>query len=78
MWDTIYPYLAALLPTIGLLVVFYVVFKTIFEADRRERRAVAEWERTHPRPDPTEATQQPSRDLQTTANPEAEVRPDPE
>jgi hypothetical protein len=33
--------------TIGLLVIAYVVFKTIFEADRRERKAVAEWERSH-------------------------------
>ena len=41
MWDSIYPYLAALLPTIGLLVIAYVVFRTIFEADRRERKAVA-------------------------------------
>lgn len=45
MWDAIFPYLAALLPTIGLLGIFYVVFKTIFEADRRERRAQAQWER---------------------------------
>ena len=44
MWDAISPYLAAILPTIGLLVIAYVVFKTIFEADRRERKAVAEWE----------------------------------
>lgn len=48
MWDTISPYLAAIVPTIGLLVIAYVVFKTIFEADRRERKAVAEWEATHP------------------------------
>ncbi len=46
MWDSISPYLAAILPTIGLLVIAYVVFKTIFEADRRERKAVAEWEAT--------------------------------
>jgi hypothetical protein len=45
MWDAIYPYVAALLPTIGLLVIAYVVFKTIFEADRKERIAQAQWER---------------------------------
>jgi hypothetical protein len=50
MWDAIYPYLAAILPTIGLLVIAYVVFKTIFEADRRERKAVAEWETSHDGP----------------------------
>ncbi|MBK8468522.1 MAG: hypothetical protein WAR57_07345 [Candidatus Phosphoribacter sp.] len=44
MWDAIYPYVASLLPTAGLLVIAYVVFKTIFEADRKERKAVAEWE----------------------------------
>lgn len=43
MWDAIYPYLAAILPTIGLLVIAYVVFKTIFEADRKERIAQAQW-----------------------------------
>ena len=42
MWDVIYPYLAAILPTIGLLVIAYVVFKTIFEADRKERIAQAQ------------------------------------
>ncbi len=50
MWDSIYPYLAALLPTIGLLVIAYVVFRTIFEADRRERKAVAEWDAAHRAP----------------------------
>jgi hypothetical protein len=45
MWNAVYPYLVALVPTIGLLVICYVVFKAIFEADRRERRAQAEWER---------------------------------
>ena len=44
MWDAIYPYLAAILPTIGLLVIAYVVFKTIFEADRKERIAQAQWQ----------------------------------
>ncbi|HMT33010.1 MAG TPA: lysyl-tRNA synthetase [Dermatophilaceae bacterium] len=49
MWDAIYPYVAALLPTIGLLVIAYVVFKTIFEADRKERIAQAQWEREQER-----------------------------
>jgi hypothetical protein len=44
MWDAIYPYLAAILPTIGLLIIAYVVFKTIFEADRKERIAQAQWQ----------------------------------
>jgi hypothetical protein len=44
VWDAVYPYAAALLPTIGILVLFYIVMKNIMEADRRERRAQAEWE----------------------------------
>jgi len=50
MWDAIYPYLAALLPTAGILAIVYVVFRTIFEADRKERKAVAQWEAEHGRP----------------------------
>ena len=36
--------LAALLPSIGLLFLFWVILKHIVEADRRERAAVREWE----------------------------------
>ena len=43
-WSDVWPYLAAILPTIGLLVIAYVVFKTIFEADRKERIAQAQWQ----------------------------------
>lgn len=55
MWEAISPYLTALLPTAGVLVVVYVVFKTIFEADRQERKAVAQWEIAHHRPAGSEA-----------------------
>lgn len=44
VWDAVYPYVAALLPTIGILFLFYVVIRNVLEADRRERRAQAEWE----------------------------------
>ncbi|MGB8379841.1 MAG: hypothetical protein WCG47_01115 [Dermatophilaceae bacterium] len=44
MWDTVYPYVAALVPTIGILVLFYIVIRSVMEADRRERRAQAQWE----------------------------------
>jgi hypothetical protein len=40
----LWKYIAALLPTAGLLYLFYVVMKHILEADRRERAAVREWE----------------------------------
>lgn len=36
--------LAALLPSIGLLFLFWVVIKHIVEGDRRERAALREWE----------------------------------
>lgn len=42
-----WPYVAALLPTIGLAYLFWVVMKHIVEADRRERFAQREWDRTH-------------------------------
>lgn len=37
-------YVAALLPTIGMLYLFWVVMKHIVEGDRRERAAQREWE----------------------------------
>lgn len=40
----LWKYVAALLPTAGLLYLFYVVMKHIVEGDRRERTAVREWE----------------------------------
>lgn len=42
-----WPYVAALLPTVGLAYLFYVVMKHIVEADRRERFAQRAWEREH-------------------------------
>lgn len=49
MWDAVYPYVAALLPTIGISFLCYVVVRNLMEADRRERRAQAQWEAAHPR-----------------------------
>lgn len=51
MWDTIYPYVAALGPTAGILLLFYFIIKYIFEADRRERLAQSQWEKANPAPD---------------------------
>lgn len=36
--------LAALLPSAGLLFLFWVILKHIVEADRRERAALREWD----------------------------------
>lgn len=40
MW----PAILTLLPTIGLVYLFYVIMKHIMEADRRERIAQAQWD----------------------------------
>ncbi len=47
MWDALYPYLAALLPTAGILVLFYVVMRNLLAADREERKAQADWQAAH-------------------------------
>jgi hypothetical protein len=36
--------LAALLPSIGLLFLFWVILKHVIEGDRRERAALRRWE----------------------------------
>lgn len=43
-WDTLWPILAALLPSAGLLFLFYVIMRRIIEADRRERAAERRWQ----------------------------------
>ena len=44
MWDAIYPYVTALVPTIGVATLFYFIMKYIIEGDRRERLAHSQWE----------------------------------
>lgn len=44
LWSSVWPYIAALMPTCGLLYLFYIVMKHIMEGDRRERIAHAQWE----------------------------------
>lgn len=44
MWDAVYPYVTALLPTIALATLFYFVIKYMIEGDRRERLAHSQWE----------------------------------
>ena len=43
-WDTLWPIVAALLPSAGLLFLFYVIMRRIIEADRRERAAERRWQ----------------------------------
>lgn len=40
----VWPYIATLIPSIGLLFLLYVILKHMMEADRRERIAHARWE----------------------------------
>jgi hypothetical protein len=42
--NEIWPYLAALIPSIGVGILFYVVIKNMIEGDRKERLAHAQWE----------------------------------
>lgn len=41
-------YVAALTPSTGVGFLFYLVVKAMIEGDRRERRALAQWEAAHP------------------------------
>ncbi|MCU1536348.1 MAG: hypothetical protein JWP82_699 [Humibacillus sp.] len=41
------PYVLALVPTVGMATLFYFVFKSILEGDRRERLAQAQWDKAH-------------------------------
>lgn len=51
--QAIYPYVAALLPTVGVAFLFYLVVKYMMEADREERKALARWNKEHPDPPAT-------------------------
>ena len=42
--ESVLPYLLALLPTVGVAWLFYIIIKNILEGDRRERIALAKWE----------------------------------
>ncbi len=47
MWDNVFPYIAALLPTVAVAGLFYFLIKNILEGDRRERLAQSKWEKEH-------------------------------
>lgn len=44
VWENVWPVLAALLPSAGLLFLGWVILKHILEGDRRERAAQSRWE----------------------------------
>ena len=45
MWDAVFPYVAALLPTVAVGALFYYLIRSILEGDRRERLAQSKWEK---------------------------------
>ncbi len=42
--SSLWPYVAAVIPTAGVLFLFYVVIKNMLEGDRKERLAHSQWE----------------------------------
>ena len=40
----IWPYVAALIPPVGVGILFWIVIKNMVEGDRRERLAHSQWE----------------------------------
>lgn len=51
LWASVWPVVAALLPSIGLGYLFWVIMKHIVEGDRRERAAIRAWEAEQDRAD---------------------------
>lgn len=45
--NTYWPYAAALLPTLGVAFLFYWIIRYMIEADRSERKAIAQWNKEH-------------------------------
>ncbi|KRE56484.1 hypothetical protein [Phycicoccus sp. Soil748] len=43
----IWPYVAALIPSAGVGVLFWVVIKNMMEGDRKERLAHSQWDAAH-------------------------------
>jgi hypothetical protein len=67
MWDTVFPYLAALLPTVAVAVLFYFLIKSILEGDRRERLAHSKWERDQERERETQREKEPGHEKERDA-----------
>ncbi|MBK6885735.1 MAG: lysyl-tRNA synthetase [Tetrasphaera sp.] len=50
----VWTYAAAIIPSIGVAFLFYVIIKHILEGDRNERVAQARWEKAHDRSEGTD------------------------
>ena len=49
--SSIWPYVAALIPSAGIGFLFWLVVKNMIEGDRKERLAHSQWEAAHPEKD---------------------------
>jgi hypothetical protein len=58
--STLWPYLAALIPSTGVGLLFWLVVKNMIEGDRKERLAHSQWERDHEQSE--ETTKSPGQD----------------
>ena len=45
--SSFWPYIAALIPSVGVGFLFWLVVKNMIEGDRKERLAHSQWERDH-------------------------------
>ena len=59
-WNTAWLILAGLLPFLGFLGVCFILMRLIFNVDRNERKAVAEWEESQRRADEVEKAATPT------------------
>ena len=48
--SSLWPYVAALIPSTGIGILFWLVIKNMIEGDRKERLAHSQWERAHEQP----------------------------
>ena len=51
--SSLWPYVAALIPSTGIGILFWLVIKNMIEGDRKERLAHSQWERAHEQPHET-------------------------
>ena len=58
--SSIWPYLAALIPSTGVGFLFWLVIKNMIEGDRKERLAHSQWERDHPEDVPVTRNDKPN------------------
>jgi len=60
--SAVWPYLAAILPTILVAILFYFLIKSMIEGDRRERLAQSQYEAQQRRREAAETAGEPAAD----------------